>query len=123
MRIKTLDELVGFYVKLGYVGFKLKSVIEKDKRYAQLLKKRKDYLTRIGVSSSEHKKYVLLTGKDIEILRRCNRLEKNAGQDADIIKLIKSQLEEDCRRPLLKKLKALGRNAGRVSCIIVQTSQ
>ncbi|MBS3051428.1 MAG: hypothetical protein J4400_04745 [Candidatus Aenigmarchaeota archaeon] len=109
MRIKTLDELVGFYVKLGYVGFKLKSVIEKDKRYAQLLKKRKDYLTKIGVSSSEQKKYVLLTGKDIEILRRCNRLEKNAGQDADIIKLIKSQLEEDWRRPLLKKLKALGK--------------
>ena len=52
---------------------------------------------------------MLLTGKDIEILRRCNRLEKNAGQDADIIKLIKSQLEEDWRRPLLKKLKALGK--------------
>ena len=108
--MKTLDELVGFYAKLGYTGFNLKSKVEKDGRYAQLLKKRKDYLTKIGVSKIEQKKYVLLTGKDVEILRRCNKLEKTVNkEDGLVVKLIKTQLEEDWRSPLMKKLKELER--------------
>src|SRR3989338_10907916 len=108
--IRSLDDLVGFYVKLGYAGFNLKNMLEKDKRYSRLLRGRKEDLTKMGISGSEQKKYVLLTDRDIEMLRRCNALQKIAKkEDVQTVKLIKSQLEDDWRVPLLSELKRLER--------------
>ena len=95
-------------MKLGYTGSKLKSKLEKDKNYVRLLKERKKHLKKIGVSGREQGKFVLLTDKDVEILRRCNKLKKTANkEDRVLIKLINSQLEEDWRRPLINQLKII----------------
>jgi len=58
---------------------------------------------------SETKKYILSKNTDIEILIKCNQLEKTklTKEDKFIIKLIKTQLENDWRKPLLKTLNKL----------------
>lgn len=57
----------------------------------------------------ERKKYVLSVDRDFEILRKCKLLEKKklSESDMELIKLIKAQLEEDWRKPLIKILNNL----------------
>ncbi|MFA4819993.1 MAG: hypothetical protein WC613_03490 [Candidatus Aenigmatarchaeota archaeon] len=111
--MKALDDLVGFYIKLGYTGSRLKKILEKDKNYQNLLKKRVKQISNAGISKHELKKYVLLTDKDVEILKICNMLEKKASnEDKYIIRLIKTQLAEDWRTPILKELKKLQKKYG-----------
>jgi len=57
----------------------------------------------------EKKKYVLATDIDLKILSQCNGLLKQnlSENDEKLIELIKSQLLDDWRTPLLKKLKSL----------------
>ncbi|MFA4945979.1 MAG: hypothetical protein WC607_00350 [Candidatus Micrarchaeia archaeon] len=61
------------------------------------------------------KKYPLPTAIDVEILSKCKSLEKTnpSKQDAATIKLIKSQLEDDWRKPLLKELNRLSKKYGK----------
>jgi len=105
----SIDKLIGFYVKLGYTGYKLKKVLGKDKSYWRLIKERRAELRRLGLDQSEIKKYVLLTNKDVEILITCKRLEKInlTKEDRSLVKLIKTQLEEDWRTPLKIELNRL----------------
>ena len=58
---------------------------------------------------SETKKYVLSKNTDIEILTKCKQLEKMKlkKEDKFLIKLIKTQLEDAWRKPLLKTLNKL----------------
>ncbi|MFA4831572.1 MAG: hypothetical protein WC862_04080 [Patescibacteria group bacterium] len=55
------------------------------------------------------KKYLLPTKRDREILEKCEMLEKNklSKQDKFTVKLVKSQLEDDWRAPLLRVLNKL----------------
>lgn len=57
----------------------------------------------------ERKKYVLATQKDIEILEKCRELEKRklTKEERMLVKLIKTQLEDDWRAPLLKRVNQL----------------
>ena len=61
---------------------------------------------KIKVTPSEKKKYVLSKEADFKILVKCKQLEKLKLNKYDIflVKLIKTQLEQDWRKPLLKTL-------------------
>jgi len=54
-------------------------------------------------------KYVMADKRDYEILSKIKELEKKKleKEDKEIIKLIKTQLERDWRKPLLVKLDKL----------------
>ena len=68
------------------------------------------------VTAEEKIRYVLSTDADFEILARCKHLEKMrlSRQDKELIKLIKTQLRENWRMPLLQQLEKLLREyAGR----------
>jgi len=64
------------------------------------------------ISSQEKKKYMLPTDADFEILAKCKQLEKSNLTDDDrvFVNFIKTQLEEDWRKPLLKMLNKLLKN-------------
>lgn len=54
-------------------------------------------------------KYVLDEKRDLDILYKCKKLEKLniSKSDRRFVKFLKTQLEEDWRKPLIKKLNAL----------------
>ncbi|NTV24520.1 MAG: hypothetical protein HGA85_09250 [Nanoarchaeota archaeon] len=61
------------------------------------------------ISEADKKKYLLPKQADYEILTLCKELEKKdlTKDERLLVKLIKTQLEKDWRRPLLKKLEQL----------------
>lgn len=61
------------------------------------------------VTVPEKRRYVLAKAADLEVLACCKRLEKLKlkKSDKDVVKLIKTQLEKDWRKPLLQKLNSL----------------
>ena len=60
---------------------------------------------------AERKKYVLSTKKDIYMLATCKELESKilSPEDKRLCRLIKSQLEEDWRKPLIKIIKDIAK--------------
>ena len=110
MKKKSLQKIEDFYVNLGYKGNNLRKVLAKDKEYQKLLKERKQKLTKqFKVTSVEKRNYVLSTNGDFNILAKCKQLEKLklTKEDKLLVKLIKTQLEDDWRKHLLKKLNQL----------------
>jgi hypothetical protein len=106
----SLQDIGDFYFNLGYRGKKLHAILIKDKAYQELLKNKKGAIAKkMNLKSSDRVKYALSTEADLEILSQCNLLmkEKLFKNDKYLIKLIKSQLLDDWRTPLLKKLKSL----------------
>ncbi|MBI3103459.1 hypothetical protein HYZ05_00805 [Candidatus Daviesbacteria bacterium] len=63
----------------------------------------KKYNPTFKVTTSDKKKYVLPEYRDFEILDKCKRLEKSKliQEDKHLVKLIKTQLIDDWRKPLL----------------------
>lgn len=61
------------------------------------------------ITQAEAKKYVLSTDGDFEILAKCKKLEKLnlTEEDKALVKLIKTQLEDDWRKPLVMSLNKL----------------
>ncbi len=115
--LQKLQEIEDFYNNLEYRGDKLRRVLAKDGQYQRLLKERKEKLTkRFKVTPGEKKRYVLSTDDDFEILAKCRQLEKLklTGEDRLLVKLIKTQLEADWRKPLLKAANLLLRKYVRV---------
>ena len=55
------------------------------------------------------KKYILKTKRDLDILNSCKKLEKLklSKKDKDLVALIKTQLERNWRKHLLKELNKL----------------
>lgn len=62
-----------------------------------------------AIIKQDKKKYVLKTDCDVWILKKCKELEKGGltRQDQCVVRLIKSQLIYDWRRPLEQKLKKI----------------
>ncbi|MEW6295177.1 MAG: hypothetical protein AB1467_02675 [Candidatus Diapherotrites archaeon] len=107
---KSLQQIEDRYFSLGYKGESLIKILEKDKTYQKLLKERKQKLTKnFKVSPIEKRKYVLSLDKDFEILGKCKKLEKIklSKEDRSLIKFIKTQLERDWRKSLIKKINQL----------------
>ena len=104
-QLQRLQKIEDFYNSLGYRGEKLRGVLEKDKEYQRILRERKQKLTKqFKVTPGEKKRYVLSMDDDYEILAKCKQLErlKLSREDRALVKLIKTQLEDDWRKPLLK---------------------
>jgi len=105
-----LQEIEDTYIQKGYRDQKLREALLKDKDYLKIIEQRKRKLTKKSVAiSGEKERYVLSTDDDLEILSLCKELESSKLSMADIetVKLIKSQLEYDRRKPLLASLKKL----------------
>lgn len=109
-KTSLLQQIEDYYVNLGHRGSVLRKILARDKKYQRLLKKRKQKLSKqFKATSSEKKKYGLTTDIDFEILAKCKQLErlKLMKDDKLLVKLIKTQLEYDWRRPLLRTLNQL----------------
>lgn len=63
----------------------------------------------LTISKSDRKRYVLKEITDEEILTKCKILETTnlEKKDKSLVKLIKTQLENDWRTPLLAELERL----------------
>jgi len=61
------------------------------------------------ITALDRKKYLLLEKRDLIILKKIKLLEqkKLGKRDRDVLKLIKTQLEKDWRKPLINYLNKL----------------
>lgn len=107
MRKKSLQTVQDFYENQGYKGDALRRILLKDKDYQKILNERKKKLTKkISLTKTEAKKYVMSTDEDYEILLKVKQLEKlNLNkEDKFIIRFVRTQLERDWRKWLIKEL-------------------
>jgi len=103
-----------FYINRGYNGDKLRQILLKDKDYLKLLKEKKQKLTKsLRLTKAEEKMYVMSTDQDYEILSKVKQLEKIklSKQDKFLVQLIRTQLERDWRKPLIKELDSILRKS------------
>ncbi len=110
MKKRSLQRIQDFYENQGYSGEKLRQKLLKDREYQQILKTRKQKLTKtVKVNKKEQKKYVLSTDEDYEILSLVKDLEKHKlnKEDLFVARFIRTQLERDWRKPLIKKLREI----------------
>ena len=107
---KSLQSIEDFYFDLGLRGEKFRGALRMDKEYQKLLKEKKQKISKVlKINSTDKKKYALTTYTDLEILSQCNALTKQklSTSDKELVLLIKSQLSDYWRTPLLKKLQSL----------------
>jgi len=98
----NIDRIVEFYIGLGFKGLKLRSALEEDSEYQELLRQRRRELTAQhlqDLSEADRRTYVLSVAEDFEILGRCKRLEKAdlSKEDRALTRLIMGQLKDDWR--------------------------
>jgi len=104
---KSLQKIQDFYEKQGYKGSKLRNILLKDKNFNNLVNERRAILTKaFPLSKDERSKYVMSVDRDFDILKKVKLLEKlNLNQQEQFItKFIKTQLEYDWRRWVIKEL-------------------
>lgn len=107
---KSLQQIENWFISQGYTDDKLRQALNENKEYQKILIEKKSKLSkRYNVSSEELKRYVLSEDLDYKILGLIKELEtKNLSkEDNKLIKLIKTQLEHDWRKPLIDKLQEL----------------
>lgn len=104
---KSLQKIMDFYEKQGYKGDKLRNILLKDKNFNSLIEERRLKLTKaFSLTKNEGKKYVLSVDRDFEILKKIKQLEKLKlnQQEQFIAKFIRTQLEHDWRKWVIKEL-------------------
>ncbi|OGE44517.1 hypothetical protein A3B45_05200 [Candidatus Daviesbacteria bacterium RIFCSPLOWO2_01_FULL_39_12] len=107
---KSLQQIDDYYLSQGLKGEALRSALENDSEYQRLLKERKAVINnKYGITEEEEKEYLLPNEEDYEILSIVKTLknENLSETDIEIVELIKTQLQDDWRGPLLEKLKKL----------------
>lgn len=107
---KSLQEIEDFYIQRGYSGDKFRQALKEDAQYQKPLVTKKSKLQKkFTVSKEEEKIYVLSTDNDYDILGKCKILENKSLStcDLDMVKLIKSQLQDDWRKPLTEKINVI----------------
>lgn len=105
---KSLQQIEDYYLRKGLKGEALRKALGNDAEYQRLLKERKAVIrNKYGITEEEEKEYLLPNEEDYEILSIVKTLEKKSLSDNDkeMIELIKTQLREGWRGPLLEKLK------------------
>lgn len=110
MKLSSLQKIEDYYLEKGLKGSDLREALDNDKKYQELLNKRKTQISnKYSISSSDEQKYTLPTQSDYEILSKVEQLEnKNLDdEDKETLELIKAQLEAEWRKPLLNKLNKL----------------
>ena len=104
---KSPQRIEDFYISQGYKGDKLRKILSKDRDYQKLLKERKQKLTKkVSLTKAEKKKYVMSIDEDYLILSKVKQLEKLrlTKEEKFLIKFIRTQLEHDWRKWLIKEL-------------------
>jgi hypothetical protein len=104
---KSLQRIEDFYISQGYKENELRKILSKDKDYQKLFQERKQKLTKkISLTKIEKKKYVMSIDEDYEILSKVKQLEKLnlTKEEKFLIKFIRTQLEHDWRKWLIKEL-------------------
>lgn len=107
---KSLQHIEDHYLTQGLKGDTLRKALENDTEYQKLLEERKAAVrNKYDVTQQEEREYLLPNEEDYEILSTVKTLESKSLSDCDreIIELVKSQLRDDWRAPLLEKLKQL----------------
>lgn len=107
---KKLQEIADYYLSQGLKGEDLRNALDDDAEYQTLLKEKKVAIrNKYCITEEEEKEFLLPNEEDYEILSVVKDLEnKNlSAQDKEIVALIKTQLYQDWRKPLLEKLKQL----------------
>jgi hypothetical protein len=107
---KSLQQIEDYYLTQGLTGKALRKAIENDSEYQQIWRERKKLIKdKLGVSNEDEKKYVLSRQEDYEILSKVRELESKSISDVDkeFVQLIRTQLEEEWRNPLVDKLNKL----------------
>ena len=107
---RSLQKIQDFYEEMGYKGDKLRKVLEKDKEWVNLVKERRGRASKkIKLTKVEQKRYVISTSEDYEIMRKIKQIEKLklSNDERFFISLLKTQLEDDWRKPLIKGLDQL----------------
>ena len=105
--LPTLQEIENKYIQQGLRGNALRQALAHDEEYRRILAERKSKLTKqFSISEQDLGKYVLSIDEDWEILSKIYQLEKKplSEHDSELIRLIRSQLEDDWRKPLKEKL-------------------
>ncbi|HLC89286.1 MAG TPA: hypothetical protein VJG49_04590 [Candidatus Nanoarchaeia archaeon] len=104
---RSLQRIGDFYSSQGYKGNELRKILSKDRDYQKLLQERKQKLTKnILLTKTEKKKYVMSIDEDCEILSKVKQLERlNLNKEEKfLIEFIRTQLEHDWRKWLIKEL-------------------
>lgn len=106
----SLQHIEDYYISQGLKGEALRTALENDTKYQTLLKVSKAVIrNKYDITEQEEKEYLLPNEEDYEILSTIKFLERKklSLHDKEIINLIKTQLGDDWREPLLKRLKQL----------------
>ena len=106
----SLQQIEDYYVSQGKKGGALRNALENDAKYQTLLKERRSViLNKYNITAQEEKLYLLPNEEDYKILSIIKSLEsKNLSvHDKEIVELTRTQLRDDWRKPLLKKLRKL----------------
>lgn len=107
---KSLQEIEDYYVRQGLKGEVLRNALNDDLEYQRLLKKRKLVIrNKYGITEAEERDYILPNEEDYQILSRVKSLDnkKLSKEDRETVEIIKSQLKDDWRAPLISKLQHL----------------
>lgn len=107
---KSLQQIEDYYLKQGLKGEDLRKALEKDAEFQRLLKEKKAATrNKYGITEEEEKEHLLPNEEDYEILSMIKTLENKdlSDEDQGTVKLIKAQLTEDWRTPLLESLRKL----------------
>lgn len=106
----SLQQIEDYYISQGLKGEALRTALENDTNYQTLLKERKALIrNKYSITEQEEKEYLLPNEEDYKILSIIKSLEnKNlSDHDKEIVKLIKTQLKDDWRTPLIERLEQL----------------
>lgn len=104
---KSLQKIEDYYLSKGLKDEDLRKALDNDSEYQALLKERKSVIrNKYGITENEEKEFILPNEEDYEILSGIKALENKqlSKEDEGIIKLIKSQLQEDWRTPIRTKV-------------------
>ena len=108
----TLAQIEDFYAQKGLRGSKLRGALKRDSQYQRLLvERRKKIKKKFRIKPKDLQKYVLSTYQDYEILEKVYRLENKSlkTQDKNLIRFIRTQLELDWRKQIIKELDDLAK--------------
>jgi hypothetical protein len=109
---KSPQAIEDYYINKGLSGKKLQQALQRDREYQIILFERKNRLTKkFKIPKKDRERYVLSTDQDYKILKTIYQLEKESLSviDRQIVALIRTQLEHDWRKALLKTLKSITR--------------
>jgi hypothetical protein len=107
MKKRPLQEIQDAYENKGFAGRNLQKALKKDRSWKKLVEKRREKIKHaFPLTKTEERKYIMSTGRDYLIFLKIKQLEKmklTKGEKTQV-NLIRTQLEYDWRRQLIRYL-------------------